>query len=234
MGAEITSAEAGINTLEDLMNLGTVGYSRSDPTLWSTNQGQIRIDPKLYQARADMSQAWHYSEIYQKYGIKESGQYYDEWKKDYLKNYNAGTLPPHPQGSSGVGGQTSYLWVLPGGGQVTTPDLTPPPELQGTYWQNGGYKPPQTSITPPEVTPTPTVETPTQQPTTGQPTGVMKPPSTGFGIGSPTYQLWKGALGDISLPSSIFAQNRFSGMTTGWDNPYYKNLFKPKLGTQRR
>lgn len=97
---EISSAEAGINTLEDLMNMGSGSYSRSDPTLWSINGQQVRIDPKLYQDYADYNQAWRYSDIYQKYGIKESVQYKDEWTKNYLENYNTGTLSPHPQGSS--------------------------------------------------------------------------------------------------------------------------------------
>ena len=88
---EISSADAGINTLQDLMNAGGGGYSKSDPTLWNINGQKVRIDPKLYQAYADYNQAWHYSDIFQKYGIKESGKYKEEWTKNYLKNYNAGT-----------------------------------------------------------------------------------------------------------------------------------------------
>lgn len=90
--SEITSAEAGINTLEDLMNLSSGSYSRSDPTLWNINGQNVRIDPKLYQDYTDYNQAWHYSDIYQKHGIKESAQYKEEWTKDYLKNYNAGAV----------------------------------------------------------------------------------------------------------------------------------------------
>ena len=61
---------------------------------------------------------------------------------------------------------------------------------------------------------------------TGQPTGIMQRPSSGFDIGSSAHRLWDKTLGRTSLPSNTFARNRFSGMTTGWDNPYYRNLFK--------
>jgi len=87
----ISSAEAGINTLEDLMKISG-GYSRSDPTLWSINGQKVRIDSKLYQDYCDYWQAWGHSDIYKKYGIKESVQYRDEWTKEYLKNYNAGKV----------------------------------------------------------------------------------------------------------------------------------------------
>ena len=140
---EISSSEAGINTLEDLMKLGPVMHSRSDPTLFLVNGQEIRIDSKLYQDYCDFSQAFHYSEAYQ-----SGAGMTDEWRQNYLENYNAGTLPPHPQGSSTVGGQTSYTWTLPSGGQTTTPDLTPPKELQETHWQSGGYSP---LITPPST-----------------------------------------------------------------------------------
>jgi len=86
---EVSSSSIGINTLEDLMNQQSGGYSRNDPTLWNINGQKVRIDPKLYQDYANYWQAWGNSDIFQKYGIKESAQYRDEWTKEYLKNYNA-------------------------------------------------------------------------------------------------------------------------------------------------
>jgi len=86
---EVSSSSIGINTLEDLMNQQSGGYSRSDPTLWTINGQKVRIDSKLYQDYVDYWQAWGSSDIFQKYGIKESAQYRDEWTKQYLQNYNA-------------------------------------------------------------------------------------------------------------------------------------------------
>ena len=90
---EVSSSSVGINTLEDLMNQQSGGYNRNDPTLWSINGQKVRIDPKLYQDYVNYNRAWYYSDIFQREGIKNSEQYKNEWTKQYLQNYNAGTLP---------------------------------------------------------------------------------------------------------------------------------------------
>ena len=45
-----------------------------------------------------------------------------------------------------------------------------------------------------------------------------------FDVGSNNYQTWQNTLGNIALPDNVAAQNKFSGITTGWDNPYFKKL----------
>ena len=122
-GNEISSADAGINTLEDLLNTGSAGYSRNDPTLWSINGQKVRIDSKLYQDYAKYWQAWGNSDIYKKYGIKESGQYRDEWTKNYLANYNAGALSQTTQPTTPSQ-------------NITQPPISPQSTPTQTAWQS--------------------------------------------------------------------------------------------------
>jgi len=95
---------------------------------------------------------------------------------------------------------------------------------QGSQPTTGGANLGQPNTNLPQTgQPTPPVMTPTGQPNLAQPT---TPSGNGFDVGSLNYKTWNNAFGNISLPGDTSAKNKLRGMTTGFDNPYFKNLFR--------
>lgn len=121
---------------------------------------------------------------------------FEDWKNWFMQQH-----PTNEVVMSGWGNQA-----------ISTQSPTAPPVAPtGALWGNIGNA-------------QPTIKQPTATPMT-QPNPIAPSSQTGFDIGSSNYEMWKKYFGNVNLPSGIIGQNKFSGMTTGWENPYYKKLF---------